>query len=134
MLSFASRMMRHSTRRWGQQTVVKSQQQQQRAFHVDMILPSYSHYNPTTSVSTTISDCDFNHNNNNNNNNNNNSLSTILGDYITSLSVWLIKRTFQPSLLRKKRKHGYLKRSESVGGRKILRRRKAKNRARLFGA
>jgi large subunit ribosomal protein L34 len=50
------------------------------------------------------------------------------------LAIWLIKRTFQPSLLRKKRKCGYLKRSKSVGGRKILKRRRAKGRQRLFGA
>lgn len=48
--------------------------------------------------------------------------------------TWLIKRTFQPSIIRKKRKCGYLKRSKSVGGRKILRRRREKGRARLFGA
>lgn len=50
------------------------------------------------------------------------------------LWTWLIKRTFQPSIIRKKRKCGYLKRSKSVGGRKILRRRMQKGRARLFGA
>jgi large subunit ribosomal protein L34 len=50
------------------------------------------------------------------------------------LWTWLIKRTFQPSIIRKKRKCGYLKRSKSVGGRKILRRRREKGRARLFGA
>jgi large subunit ribosomal protein L34 len=48
--------------------------------------------------------------------------------------IWLIKRTFQPSLLRRKRKFGHLKRKESVGGRKILKRRMLKKRARLFGA
>src|SRR5210317_1420178 len=51
-----------------------------------------------------------------------------------SLWTWLIKRTFQPSIIRKKRKCGYLKRSKSVGGRKILRRRREKGRSRLFGA
>ncbi len=61
-------------------------------------------------------------------------LSGILSDYLTSISIWWIKRTFQPSILRKKRKHGWLNRSKSVGGRKILKRRKAKGRARLFGA
>ena len=48
--------------------------------------------------------------------------------------TWLIKRTFQPSIIRKKRKCGYLKRSKSAGGRKILRRRREKGRSRLFGA
>ena len=60
--------------------------------------------------------------------------SGILSDYLASTAIWWIKRTFQPSVLRKKRQHGYLNRSKSVGGRKILRRRKAKGRARLFGA
>jgi large subunit ribosomal protein L34 len=53
---------------------------------------------------------------------------------LTSAAIWLIKRTFQPSLLRKKRKCGYLKRRTTVGGRKILQRRMAKGRKRLFGA
>lgn len=55
-------------------------------------------------------------------------------DLLHSLAVWLIKRTYQPSLLRKKRKSGYLKRRQTVGGRKIFKRRRAKGRARLFGA
>jgi large subunit ribosomal protein L34 len=54
--------------------------------------------------------------------------------FLSSLAIWFIKRTYQPSLLRKKRKCGYLKRRQSVGGRKILQRRKAKGRQRLFGA
>ncbi|KAG7358641.1 50S ribosomal protein L34 [Nitzschia inconspicua] len=53
---------------------------------------------------------------------------------IFSWALWLLKRTFQPSLLRKKRKCGYLTRRRTVGGRKILKRRKAKGRQRLFGA
>jgi large subunit ribosomal protein L34 len=63
-----------------------------------------------------------------------NKLSLIVNDCLASISIWLIKRTFQPSLLRKKRKHGFLQRSATPGGRKILKRRKAKGRARLFGA
>ena len=51
-----------------------------------------------------------------------------------SQAILLIKRTFQPSLLRKKRKAGYLKRRQTKDGRKILQRRKAKGRKRLFGA
>ena len=53
---------------------------------------------------------------------------------ILSWAVWLIKRTYQPSLLKKKRKCGYLKRRQTVGGRKILKRRRQKGRKRLFGA
>ena len=50
------------------------------------------------------------------------------------LSTWLIKRTFQPSIIRKRRKHGFLRRQESVGGRKVLKRRKLKGRMRLGGS
>lgn len=47
--------------------------------------------------------------------------------------IWLIKRTFQPSVLRKRRKTGFLSRHKSTGGRKILKRRIEKGRARLGG-
>jgi large subunit ribosomal protein L34 len=52
---------------------------------------------------------------------------------LLSWSTWLIKRTFQPSIIRKRRKGGLLTRNKSVGGRKILQRRKKKGRARLAG-
>ena len=42
-----------------------------------------------------------------------------------------IKRTFQPSTVRLKRKHGFLARLESKGGRKTLKRRMLKGRKRL---
>ena len=42
-----------------------------------------------------------------------------------------IKRTFQPSLLRRKRKHGFLARIETKDGRHILNRRRAKGRRQL---
>ena len=48
--------------------------------------------------------------------------------------IWLIKRTFQPSIIRKKRKMGFLVRQRTVGGRRVLNRRKTKGRARLAGA
>jgi large subunit ribosomal protein L34 len=48
-------------------------------------------------------------------------------------SHWLIKRTFQPSILRKRRKTGLLRRQSTVGGRNILSRRRHKKRARLAG-
>jgi large subunit ribosomal protein L34 len=45
--------------------------------------------------------------------------------------IMLIKRTFQPSIQRRKRKGGFLVRQRTVGGRRTLRRRRAKGRMRL---
>lgn len=42
-----------------------------------------------------------------------------------------VKQTFQPSKLKRKRKHGYLKRLRSKGGRNIIKRRMMKGRHRL---
>ena len=57
-----------------------------------------------------------------------------LQSLLRDLSTWFIKRTFQPSLVKKRRKHGFLRRQESVGGRRVLKRRMAKGRARLGGS
>jgi large subunit ribosomal protein L34 len=43
----------------------------------------------------------------------------------------IMKRTFQPSVVRRKRTHGFLVRMRTRGGRAVIRARRAKGRSRL---
>lgn len=55
------------------------------------------------------------------------------GHSLFDLAIWYIKRTFQPSLVKRKRKWGFMVRNRTKKGKKILNRRRRKGRWRLCG-
>ena len=58
---------------------------------------------------------------------------SVIGTLLENLQsgIMFMKRTFQPSLLRRKRKHGFLARQATKKGRQILANRLAKGRSKL---
>lgn len=55
----------------------------------------------------------------------------ICGVLIYTAAIAMPKRTYQPKKIKRARKHGFLARNSSTDGKKVIKRRKLKGRARL---